>query len=286
MLYSLPFLRDNSDNDMTEFLLHKLLPALVTMTVAILVGRWLRFLMRRISHKVLDIDTSIERFFEECAAWSAYITGLISSLSFLGVNTTGILAAISAAGLAIGLALRDTLGNVAAGLQLLFLRPISTGDFLQCGNLTGTVEEIGLFSTRLRTPDGLFVSAPNSVLCNAPLTNFSRNPSRRLDIAVGISYGDSIDAGIKALLAVAAAESRLLGDPAPQAFAQALDESSVSLVLRVWVPRDAYWDVRFALVQAAKQAVEAAGLTIPFPQRDVHLVPPPGSGPVAEPSAR
>ena len=256
-----------------EYLLRNLLPAVATLLVARLVGRLIRRVFRRIFRRMRDLDRSVEHVLCECAVWAVYLVAFVAALSFLGVNTTGVLAALSAAGLALGLALRDTLGNVAGGLQILLLRPFATGDYIQSGTLAGTAAEIGLFATRLKTFDGLFVNVPNGALCNTPLTNFSRNPTRRLDVPVGISYSDSVDAGLRALLKLASEEKRLLDDPAPQALVSSLDDSSVTLVLRVWVRREDYWPVRNDLTRAIKLAVEAAGLTIPFPQRDVHLIP-------------
>ena len=157
--------------------------------------------------------------------------------------------------------------------MLLVLRPFRTGDYIQCGTVAGTVREIGLVSTLLTTPEGIAVSAPNGTLWGAPITNYSRNPNRRLDVAVDVAYSDSIDAGLRALLGAAAAEPRLLAEPAPAAMATALGESAVTLTLRVWTKREDYWNVRFALIRATKLAIQDAGLTIPFPQRDVHVVP-------------
>ena len=255
-----------------DFLLYHLLPAGVTLVVSVLLGWWIRRLLRKLVFRLTDVDKSAMRVIAQCVVWGFYAAALIAMLSFLGMNTNGLLAGLSAAGLAIGIALRDTLANVAAGFQILFLRPISTGDYVQCGSVAGTIERVGLFSTQLRTFDGLFVNTPNSLLCNAPLTNYSRNPVRRLDVSVGISYADSLDTGLKVLLEVASKEERLLSTPAePSAFVAKLDESSVVLTLRAWVARENYFAVLFDLTRAVKLGVEAAGLTIPFPQRDVHL---------------
>lgn len=266
-----------------DFILAHLLPALGTAVATVFIGRWARLVAHRLFRRMDDVDRSVEKVVGMCFAWGVYVAGSIASLSFLGLNTAGLLAALSAMGLAIGLSLKETLANVAAGIQLLFLRPIRTGDYVKCGDIAGTVQDIGLFTTRLKTFDGLFVSAPNSVLCNAPLTNYTFNTTRRIDIPISISYRDSIDAGLRALMECAAAESRLLEDPAPQSFVSKLDESGVVLTLRVWVPRELYFDVLFDMTRAVKLAIEAAGLTIPFPQRDVHVV---GDAPLGEKTTR
>ena len=254
-----------------NFVLTRLLPAVGTAVAAFFLGRWAQIAERRLLRRLNEVDRSVERVLGLCLAWAIYTAGLVAALSFLGLNTSGLLAALSAMGLAIGIALKDTLANVAAGIQLLFLRPIRTGDYIQCADFAGTIQEIGLFATRLKTFDGLFVSAPNSLLCNAPLTNYTFNSSRRIDIPVSISYKDPLDTGLRVLLDCASAESRLLQDPPPRAFVSKLDESGVVLTLRVWVPREVYFDVLFDMTRALKLAVEAAGLTIPFPQRDIHF---------------
>ncbi len=254
-----------------EFVATHVLPAIGTAVATFFIGRWTRLIAHRLFRRMDDVDRSVEKVVGTCLAWAVYTAGVVATLSFLGVNTNGLLAALSAMGLAIGIALKDTLGNVAAGLQLLFLRPIRTGDYVQCGSVAGTVQDIGLFSTLLKTFDGLFVSAPNSLLCNAPLTNSTMNSTRRIDIPVSISYRDSIDTGLRVLLKWAADEPRLLQDPEPRAFVSKLDDSGVVLTLRIWVPREIYFDVLFDATRGVKLAIEDAGLTIPFPQRDVHL---------------
>lgn len=255
----------------SDVVLHRILPGVATLVVAGVLGRALGRVASRIVARFPDADISLQRLFGGVVAWAIYVSGLVAALNFFGVNTSGVLAALGAVGLAVGLALKDSLSNIAAGLLLIFERPIKVGDFVQCGTMSGTVEDIGLFATRLRAPDGVCVSAPNSAFWSLPISNFSVNPSRRLDIPVSISYSDSMDAGIRALLDLAATEKRLLPDPAPAAMVSSLDDSAVTLTLRVWVSRQDYWAVRFDLTRAAKLAVEAAGLTIPFPQRVVHI---------------
>lgn len=158
-----------------------------------------------------------------------YAIGLIIVLDIFGVNTNSIIALLGAAGLAVGLALKDTLCNIAAGIMLLILRQFRVGHFIECGVYTGTVKEIGLFTTILETIDGLYLSMPNSSLWGTPIKNFTRNGKRRMDLVVGISYGDSIDKGFEVLKEIVEAESRFLKDPGPQVMVQALGDSSVNL---------------------------------------------------------
>lgn len=241
-------------------------------------GRLVRTLVRRLPHG----DEAVERFAGGAVTWSIWFFGLVASLNALGVNTNGVLTAFGGVAIAIGLALKDTAGNVAAGLELVFLRPISVGEFVSFrsdARSSGTVTRIGLFSSDLRTPDGLFVSVPNRILRDEPLVNFSRNPERQIRLVFSVSYSDSVEAGLRALLALGEAETRRLPDQPVEVFVDALGESSVNLSLRLWVGKDDYWPALRALTENGKAALEAAGLTIPFPQRDVHVVPPAAPSP-------
>ena len=242
-------------------------------------GRLVRTLVRRLPHG----DEAVERFAGGAVTWSIWFFGLVASLNALGVNTNGVLTAFGGVAIAIGLALKDTAGNVAAGLELVFLRPISVGEFVSFrsdARSSGTVTRIGLFSSDLRTPDGLFVSVPNRILRDEPLVNFSRNPERQIRLVFSVSYSDSVEAGLRALLALGEAETRRLPDQPVEVFVDALGESSVNLSLRLWVGKDDYWPALRALTEKGKAALEAAGLTIPFPQRDVHVVPPAAPSPL------
>lgn len=242
-------------------------------------GRLVRTLVRRLPHG----DEAVERFAGGAVTWSIWFFGLVASLNALGVNTNGVLTAFGGVAIAIGLALKDTAGNVAAGLELVFLRPISVGEFVSFrsdARSSGTVTRIGLFSSDLRTPDGLFVSVPNRILRDEPLVNFSRNPERQIRLVFSVSYSDSVEAGLRALLALGEAEARRLPDKPVEVFVDALGESSVNLSLRLWVGKDDYWPAMRALTENGKAALEAAGLTIPFPQRDVHVVPPAAPSPL------
>ena len=239
------------------------------LAAAFIGGRILRSLLRKFLRKVPNSDVTIEKLFSSVAAWFVYIIGVIAALNYLGVNTSGILAALGAIGLAVGLALRDTLGNIASGLLIIFLRPFKAGDFIECGSISGTVKEIGLFSTTLSRPDGIAVSSPNSSLWGAPVLNYTTNPFRRIDIPVGISYSDNIDTALKTLIQLASSDSRVQAEPAPAAMVSSLSESSVDITLRVWTRREDFWNVKFDLTRMAKESIISAGLSIPFPQRSL-----------------
>lgn len=207
-----------------------------------------------------------------CTAVSVvvYAIGLVIILDFFGVNTTSILALLGAAGIAIALALKDTLSNIAAGMMLLILRPFRAGHTIEFGSIRGKVKEVGLFTTILETPEGLYISSPNSSLWGGPVTNFTQNGTRRMDLIVGISYSDSIDEAFAVLQSIILNEPRFLDDPAPKMMVVAMADSSVNVQLRAWATIDDYWDVYWDSTKKIKEKIEAAGLTIPFPQRDVH----------------
>ena len=154
--------------------------------------------------------------------------------------------------------------------MILLLRPFKTGQFIECASVSGTVKEIGLFSTTLETPDGLYVMAPNSVLWGSPIKNIHRNGKRRMDLIIGISYGDSIDKGFEVLRGIIENEPRFLEEPAPQIMVLSMGDSSVNLQLRAWASIDNYWPVYWEKNKLLKEKIEEAGLTIPFPQVDVH----------------
>ncbi|MDR0601547.1 MAG: mechanosensitive ion channel family protein [Treponema sp.] len=225
----------------------------------------------RIPANGLKIDDTISHVLRMVIRYGIFIICLIMIFNVFGINTTSLLAILGAAGLAVGLALKDTLGNIAAGIILLFLGTYRRGDYIEFGSYSGTVKDIRLFTTILETPDGIYVSAPNSSIWGTPLKNYTRNGKRRMDISVPIAYSDSIDTAFRVVRDMAAAECRFLADPAPQILVQSYGDSSVNILLRAWAPIDRYWPVYWDLMRTLKERLEEAGLSIPFPQRDVHL---------------
>jgi small conductance mechanosensitive channel len=197
---------------------------------------------------------------------------LVAVLAQFGVQTASIIAALGAAGLAIGLALQGTLQNVAAGIMLIILRPLKVGEFVEAAGLMGTVVEIGLFMTELKTIDGLFLAVPNSQLWSATITNYSRHKTRRNDLAVGIGYGDDIGKAEKIMLDLVAKDERVLADPKPATFVAELGDSAVVVTLRYWTVTADWWDTSRDLTKQVKQAFDKKGISIPFPQRDIHHV--------------
>lgn len=231
-------------------------------------------LVRRSVLKLSDrgVDETLIPVLETLAVWGTWAIGGMVILDRLGANTTSLVALLGAAGLAIGLALKDTLACIAAGFILLGLRPFRVGETIQFGSTLGTVRKVGLFTTELDTVDGLRVSAPNDKVWGETLTNFTRNSSRRIEIVASIAYGDSIETGMKVLRNLVAEEPRILADPEPQYAVRALADSSVNLHLRAWATTEDYWDVHWSFMEKLKPALEAEGLSIPFPQRELHIV--------------
>lgn len=252
-----------------------LLVLIATALAAKLARRGVRRLSNRLEETLIPVLSNI-------AVWAVYAVGALIVLDMFGVNTTSLIALLGAAGLAIGLALKDTLQNIAAGFILLGLRPFRVGEAIQFGDTMGTVREVGLFTTELDTFDGLRVSAPNSAIWGQTLTNFSRNATRRMEIVASIAYGDDIETGMQVLRRLVAEDGRILDDPEPAYAVRALADSSVNLHLRAWTANADYWDVYWDLMKKLKPALEAEGLSIPFPQRELHIIEQPAEQPAQE----
>ncbi|MEO3387758.1 mechanosensitive ion channel domain-containing protein [Mesorhizobium sp. CAU 1741] len=223
-------------------------------------------------------DETLRKFFSKTARYALLILVGVTVLAQFGVQTASIIAALGAIGLAIGLALQGTLQNIAAGIMLLALRPFRVGEYIDAGSVAGTIEEIGLFATELKTFDGVYVLAPNSELWNTPVTNYSRNPTRRSDILVGIGYNDDIGKALSIMRDMMANDSRVLKAPEPMAFVAALADSSVNVNMRYWTSAGDFWQTQFDFTRAVKTAFEENGISIPFPQREVRYVGAPTAG--------
>ena len=230
---------------------------------------------RRLTHKAvtgkLHADETFASVLQMVVQYGVIILCVIMILDLFGVNTAGLIAVLGAAGVAVGFALKDTLSNIAAGIIILILRPFKKGEFIECGPVMGLVEEIGLFSAILKTPDGVYISAPNSSLWGIPLKNYSRNPQRRLDITITISYSDSVDAAFQVFRGIIADETRFLSEPAPQVLVQSLGESGIGITLRAWVLGSDYWPVNWDQMKNVKEKIQEAGLTIAIPRRELYM---------------
>jgi small conductance mechanosensitive channel len=196
---------------------------------------------------------------------------IIAAIGALGVETTSFAAVIAAAGLAIGFALQGSLANFAAGVMLLVFRPFKAGDYIEAGGTSGAVESIQIFNTILRTPDNKRVIVPNNKVTGDNIVNYSAMDTRRIDLVFGIGYGDDIKKAKETLERILGEEERILKDPAPTVAVSELGDSSVNFVVRPWVATADYWGVYFALTEKVKLTFDEQGISIPFPQRDVHL---------------
>ena len=196
---------------------------------------------------------------------------IIAAIDQLGVDTKSVLAIFAAAGLAVGLALKDSLSNFAAGVMIVLFKPFKNGDFIEAAGISGVVEMIGIFNTILRTGDNREITVPNAQIYGGVITNFSARDTRRIDLVIGIGYDDNIQAAKNLLEQIIDNEVRILKDPAPVIMVSELGASSVDLAVRPWVNSADYWDVRSDLLETVKTEFDTAGISIPYPQRDVHL---------------
>jgi small conductance mechanosensitive channel len=245
--------------------------AVVILIVGWIITGWVGAAVRRASGKFGMMDDTLRPLAAAIARYVIIIFTLIAVLNQFGVQTASIIAVVGAAGLAIGLALQGALSNVAAGILILILRPFKVGDYVEAGGTAGTVKEIGLFGTELATPDNVFIAVPNAQITGGAVSNYSQHATRRIDMVVGIGYACSIDDAIAVLTKLAVDDARVLAETAPEATVRALGESSVDIGLRFWVNAGDYWPTLFDLNKAVKEALDAAGIEIPFPQRVVEI---------------
>lgn len=250
----------------------QIIGAVAVLVIGLLVASFLSRAAERALTKSSRFEPTIANFLSNIVKYALWAVVLVTVLSQFGVETTSIIAALGGMALAIGLALQGTLSNVASGVMILVQRPFVVGEAITVDRFTAVVQRIGLFTTELRQFDGLYVMVPNSELWNQPIINLNRNPTRRFELIVGIGYGDSMAKARETLLALAEADERVLDDPAPQAFVASLDDSSVGIGLRVWCATSDYLGLSWDLTEAAKAKFDEAGLTIPFPQREITMV--------------
>lgn len=218
-----------------------------------------------------NVDPSLQSFLASMISVILKILVYITAIGVLGVEMTSFIAIMGAAGLAIGMALSGTLQNFAGGVMILLFKPYKVGDVIEAQGYIGSVKEIQIFITILTTPDNKTVLIPNGPLATGSMINFSTQPTRRVDWTFGIAYGDDIDVAYKVLKKLIAADDRILKDPEPFMALHALADSSVNIVVRVWVNSADYWGVFFKMNEEVYKSFDKEGLSIPFPQRDVHL---------------
>ena len=241
----------------------------------LIVGRLIAGQLRRVIRKLGGArhwDPGLTSFLASLVYFLVMAFVLISMLGSFGVQTASLVAVLGAASFAVGLALQGSLSNFASGVMLLFFRPFKVGDYVDVAGVAGSVKSIAIFTTTLATPDNVRIEVPNSKIYGDIIKNFGGYDTRRIDLTVGISYHDDMARAIEAIRTVVARDSRVLPEPAPMIAVAELGDSSVNLVVRPWVQSADYWAVRFDLIAAIKNALDAAGIEIPFPQRAVTMV--------------
>ncbi len=238
------------------------------------IGKWVANLMTKATRKILiksKVDDILIDFLAGIVKTVLVLFVIVAALTQLGVETTSLIALIGAAGLAVGLALKDSLQNFASGVMLIMFRPFKAGDFIEAAGVAGVVEKIAVFATTMRTGDNKEVIIPNGSIYGGTITNYSARATRRVDMVFGIGYNDDIKKAKEVMAKVLASDERILKDPAPVIAVSELADSSVNFVVRPWVNSADYWGVYFDTHENMKLALDEAGISIPFPQMDVHL---------------
>jgi small conductance mechanosensitive channel len=247
---------------------------IVAALIVFVVGRWIAKLIVKVLSTVMKrgkVDETLISFLSHVIYVALLIVVIIAALDKLGINTTSILAVFATAGLAVGLALKDSLSNFAAGVMLIIFKPFKVGDFVEAGGSAGTVEAIRIFNTLFRTPDNREITVPNGQIYSGTIINITARETRRVDVVFGIGYGDDLSKARDLIWEVIHSETRILKDPEPAIVLADLAESSVNIAVRTWVKSGDYWPVRAELLERVKLAFDNNDISIPFPQRDVHL---------------
>ena len=245
--------------------------ALVLLIIGWMFAGWAGRATRKALDSTSRVDDTLSPFLSNIVRYLILALVVTAVLGQFGVETASIIAVLGTVGLAVGLALQGTLSNFAAGVVLLILRPFKVGEFIDTGNQSGAVNEIGVFATVLTTADGVFLYVPNGLLLNTTLKNYSRSERRRIDIVVGIAYEDDLNEALSLAQGYLEGDVRVLNEPAPETMVVALADSSVNINLRCWVNPVDYWAVLFDTNKGIKLKLDEAGITIPFPQQDIHI---------------
>ncbi|MBL3676867.1 MAG: mechanosensitive ion channel [Alphaproteobacteria bacterium] len=242
--------------------------------VLLVIGRMAAGVIKGVVRRGLEkasVDATLVPFLSKGVYYLVQAVVVIAVLNLFGVQTASLVAVLGAAGLAVGLAMQGTLSNFAAGVMLLIFRPFKVGDFIDASGTMGSVEEIGIFATTLKSPDNVKIILSNAQVYGSTIKNFNGYDTRRIDLVAGISYDDNIQVALDTLHKVIAADDRVLAEPAPQIAVSNLGDSSVDIVVRPWCKGSDYWALRFDLTRAIKEELEAAGCSIPYPQQDVYM---------------
>lgn len=242
--------------------------------IVVVVGFWLSRKLANLCGHLMErkkVDLTLVNFFKGLIYYALLVLVLIAAAGQLGINTVSFLTILGAAGLAVGLALKDSLSNFASGIMLILFRPFRVGDVVTVAGVTGSVQSINIFNTVLHTADNQKIIVPNSKIMGDSITNITANETRRIDLVIGIGYEDDVDKAKVLLTKILAEEPRILKDPAPTIAVAELADSSVNFVVRPWVKTKDYWPVRFDLTEKIKKTFDQEGINIPYPQQDVHL---------------
>jgi small conductance mechanosensitive channel len=246
--------------------------AIAILVAGWLIAAWAQKSVRIRAERNAVVGVTLAIVLGQIARILILIVTVISVLNQFGVQTASLVALLGTAGLAIGLALQGALSNVAAGILLLVLRPFRVGDYVEFASTGGSVDEIGLFVTRMHTPDNVGLIVPNSQIWGGAIRNYSQNDTRRVDLVFGISYGDNMDKAVQLVTELINADDRFLKDPEPLVAVAELADSSVNIYARPWVRRTNYFAAKLDLTRKVKERFDSADITIPFPQQDVHMV--------------
>jgi len=262
-----------NNTNITESLINGATNLLIALVI-FFVGKWIAHRAKHALEKLLGkrgVDPVLVDFLGTVASALILIAAIVAAVDTLGIPATSFMAILGAAGLAIGLALKDSLSNFASGVMLVLFRPFTKGNFVEAGGIVGTVDEIHLVSTILTTPDNKQIIVPNSLMYGSAITNYSAHDTRRVDMAIGVGYSDDLKVAAEVLKKVCKDHPKVLDTPETKIFINNLGESSVDFVVRPWVKSEDYWTVLADVLETSKVELEAAGCNIPFPQRDVHL---------------
>lgn len=248
----------------------KILAAVAIFVIGRIVARFIVKILKKVMAKA-NLEVTLAEFLGSIVQSILTIVIVIAALEQLGVNTNSVLAIFAAAGLAIGLAFKDSLSNFAAGIMIILFRPFKLGDFVEAAGVSGTVEQIRIFNTVMKTGDNREITIPNSQIYSGIIVNFSARDTRRIDLVIGIGYDDNIGTAKNLIENIINNDSRLLKDPEPTIMVTALGDSSVDIAVRPWVNSGDYWPARADLLQIIKETFDAEGISIPYPQHDIHM---------------
>lgn len=244
--------------------------------IIFIVGRWLAKLISKLVGRGMikaKVDKTLATFVQNLCYIALLVFVIIAALSKLGIQTASFIAVVGAAGLAVGLALQGSLANFASGVLMLIFKPFKVGDFVEAGGAKGTVKEVQIFNTVLASPDNVRVIIPNAKVTGGNILNYSVNGTRRVDLVIGVSYEDDLKKARDVIEQVLAGDDRVLKDPPATVAVSELGDSSVNFVVRPWVKSADYWDVYFDTTAKIKLSLDENGISIPYPQRDIHMIP-------------